>query len=60
MNQRADSWKENFQLIVANPLICLWGWLLSHTMRRSRTQNRILGRLRGEFALNSGKMPGQA
>src|ERR1700722_16507750 len=31
MNQRADSWKENFWLIVAKPLICLSGWLLSHS-----------------------------
>jgi hypothetical protein len=33
MNQRADSWKENFRSIVAKPLIRLRGWLLSHTPR---------------------------
>jgi hypothetical protein len=35
MNQCADSWKKNLQLIMAQPLICLRRWLLSHTMRCS-------------------------
>jgi hypothetical protein len=68
MNQRADSWKENFQPIVAKPLIRLWGWLLSHTMRCTRAGNRIEKALRDAnetsprdvFAFKSGKMSGQA
>jgi hypothetical protein len=44
MNQRADSWKENIQLIVAKPLIYLVRWLLSHTSRRgAREQNESWG-----------------
>jgi hypothetical protein len=39
MNQRADSWKENFLAIARNPLINQQGWLLSHTMRRSTGEN---------------------
>ena len=41
MNQRADSRKKNLELIVAKPLINRQRWLLSHTMRRSRGENRI-------------------
>jgi hypothetical protein len=41
MNQHADSWKENFLPVAKNPLINQRGWLLSHTMRRSRGENRI-------------------
>jgi len=41
MNQRADSRKKNLELIVAKPLINRQRWLLSHTMRRSRDENRI-------------------
>jgi hypothetical protein len=68
MNQRADSGKENFHLIVAKPLIRLWGWLLSHTLCCSRAENRIEKALRDGnetsprqvFALKSGEMPRQA
>jgi len=42
MNQRADSWKKNFQAIVAKPLIYQRGWLLSHTLalQQGRKSNR--------------------
>jgi hypothetical protein len=40
MNQPADSWKKNLQLIRKKSLIYLRGWLLSHTMRRSTAENR--------------------
>jgi hypothetical protein len=39
MNQRADSWKENFLPIATNSLINQRGWLLSHTMRCNRDEN---------------------
>jgi hypothetical protein len=39
MNQRADSWKENFLSITTNPLINQRGWLLSHTVRCNRDEN---------------------
>jgi hypothetical protein len=41
MNQRADSRKKNLELIVTKPLINRQRWLLSHTMRCSRGENRI-------------------
>jgi hypothetical protein len=41
MNQRADSRKKNLELIVAKPLINEQRWLLSHTMRCNRGENRI-------------------
>ena len=41
MNQRADSRKKNLQLIVVRPLINRQPWLLSHTMRCNRGENRI-------------------
>ena len=41
MNQRADSWKKNLELIVAKPLINRLRWLLSHIMRCNRGENRI-------------------
>ena len=41
MNQRADSWKENFLAIATNPLINQRGWLLSHTMRRNTGEHRV-------------------
>jgi hypothetical protein len=40
MNQRADSWKKNLRQNKENPMIYLLHWLLSHTVRRSRPENR--------------------
>jgi hypothetical protein len=63
MNQPADSWKKNLQLIRKKSLIYLRGWLLSHTMRRSAAENRktesgkalerVTKRLFGASALDS-------
>jgi hypothetical protein len=39
MNQRADSWKENFLQTTTNPLINRPDWLLSHIMRCNRDEN---------------------
>jgi hypothetical protein len=50
MNQRADSWKKNLQPNVAKALINQRGWLLSHTMRCSRSKNRIRKAFEGVVA----------
>jgi hypothetical protein len=66
MNQRADSRKKNLPPIVAKPLINQRRWLLSHTMRCSRAenrQNRIEKALKGVIARfphsTSPSMPGR-
>jgi hypothetical protein len=43
MNQRADSRKKNLAAIVARQLIVQRRWLLSHTLRRSKSENRKNG-----------------
>lgn len=43
MNHRADSLKKNLPSIVPKLRIVRRGWLLSHTMRRSRGKNRENG-----------------
>ncbi|MGB9115695.1 hypothetical protein [Bradyrhizobium sp.] len=56
MNQRADSWKKNLQLIVPKPLIYQRGWILSHTDPSARPKIELRG-VRGERVVIFRRIP---